>query len=224
MPTDNRPTNTENLPCPFCAGRVDLEGWLRGDGTRGPECESCGATAPTLSVWNSANPTTQPHPEPIAWMVGTAFWWTKEEAERDAAESGLPIVGLGPMTESADIDQLQLEIAELQLALTMHDDAAIQDECIRAENSELHAKLAERNAAIIPELTSDLREILGRPNFTCHHIAKALRVMGLTIAPKSEDEQAAVIHWLLGHYLKHGADWRQRAAAELEAASETIKA
>lgn len=43
----------------------------------------------------------QPHPEPIAWMVGTAIWWTKEEAERDAAEAGLPVVGLGPMTESS---------------------------------------------------------------------------------------------------------------------------
>ncbi|MCP3791610.1 hypothetical protein [Pseudomonas sp. N2-11] len=148
MPTENRSSNTENLPCPFCAGRVDPEGWLRGDGMRGPECESCGATAPTLSVWNSANPTTQPHPDPIAWMVGTAFWWTKEEAERDAAATGLPIVGLGPMTESANIDQLQLEIAELQLALTMHDDAAIQDECIRAENSELRAQLAEAQALL----------------------------------------------------------------------------
>lgn len=39
----------------------------------------------------------QPHPEPIAWMVGTAIWWTKEEAERDAAETELPIVGLGPL-------------------------------------------------------------------------------------------------------------------------------
>ncbi|MGE8049669.1 hypothetical protein ACQKPT_15375 [Pseudomonas monteilii] len=172
----------------------------------------------------NGRPAPQPYPEPIAWMVGTAFWWTKEEAERDAAATGLSIVGLGPMADSADIDQLQLEIAELQLALTMHDDADIKDECIRAENLELHAKLAERNAPIIPELTSDLREILGRPNFTCHHIAKALRVMGLTIEPKSEDEQAVVIHWLLGHYLKHGGDWRQRAAAELEAASETMKA
>jgi len=107
MPTENRSSNTENLPCPFCAGRVDPEGWLRGDGMRGPECESCGATAPTLSVWNSANPTTQPHPDPIAWMVGTAFWWTKEEAERDAAATGLPIVGLGPMAGVAPVEILQ---------------------------------------------------------------------------------------------------------------------
>lgn len=71
-----------------------------------------------------------------------------------------------------------------------------------------------------PELTDDLREIFGRPNFACHHIAKALRLMGHTIANKSEDEQAVVINWLLGHYLKHGADWRQRASDELKAASE----
>ncbi|CAI3803930.1 hypothetical protein GLGCALEP_03490 [Pseudomonas sp. MM221] len=49
----------------------------------------------------------QPHPEPIAWMVGTAFWWTKEEAERDAAVTGLQIVGLGPMTASIPAEQSQ---------------------------------------------------------------------------------------------------------------------
>ncbi|MFT2185635.1 hypothetical protein [Pseudomonas putida] len=52
-------------------------------------------------------PAPQPHPEPIAWMVGTAFWWTKEEAERDAAAMGLPVVGLGPMTGSAPAEQHQ---------------------------------------------------------------------------------------------------------------------
>jgi hypothetical protein len=42
-------------------------------------------------------PGPQPHREPTAWMVGTAIWWTEEEAERDAAATGLPIVGLGPL-------------------------------------------------------------------------------------------------------------------------------
>ncbi|WP_323600655.1 DUF3850 domain-containing protein [Pseudomonas putida] len=54
-----------------------------------------------LCVLSYGQPSPQPHPEPIAWMVGTAIWWTKEEAERDAAETGLPIVGLGPMSESS---------------------------------------------------------------------------------------------------------------------------
>lgn len=47
-----------------------------------------------------AQSTPQPRPEPIAWMVGTAFWWTKEEAERDAAETGLTMTPVGPITES----------------------------------------------------------------------------------------------------------------------------
>ncbi|WP_409274269.1 hypothetical protein [Pseudomonas sp. KCJK9111] len=47
----------------------------------------------------------QPHPDPIAWMVGTAFWWTKEEAERDAAETGLPIVGLGSMVGPTPVER-----------------------------------------------------------------------------------------------------------------------
>jgi len=54
-----------------------------------------------------AAPAPQPHPEPMAWMVGTAIWWTKEEAERDAAATGLPIVGLGPMTGAAEVERLR---------------------------------------------------------------------------------------------------------------------
>ncbi|WJM94914.1 hypothetical protein QEP73_15130 [Pseudomonas defluvii] len=82
---------------------------------------------------------------------------------------------------------------------------------------------ADKSHMKAPELTDDLREILGRPNFKCHFIAKALRVMGHTITHKSEDEQAAVIHWLLGLYLKYGSDWRQHASAELEQASKSLK-
>ncbi|WP_217362538.1 DUF3850 domain-containing protein [Pseudomonas asiatica] len=62
-----------------------------------------------LCVLSYGQPAPQPHPEPIAWMVGTAFWWTKEEAERDAAMTGLPIVGLGPMSCAAPADQHQGE-------------------------------------------------------------------------------------------------------------------
>ncbi|WJD60633.1 hypothetical protein [Pseudomonas kurunegalensis] len=57
-------------------------------------------------VFCSEPPAPQPHPEPMAWMVGTAFWWTKGEAERDAAATGLPIVGLGPMTDSSEVERL----------------------------------------------------------------------------------------------------------------------
>lgn len=59
-----------------------------------------------LCVLSYGQPAPEPHPEPIAWMVATAFWWTKEEAERDAAATGLPIVGLGPMTEDVEAARL----------------------------------------------------------------------------------------------------------------------
>ncbi|WP_409313654.1 hypothetical protein [Pseudomonas putida] len=70
-------------------------------------CPDCGSRYVLAASKEFGIPAPQPHPEPIAWMVGTAFWWTKEEAERDAAETGLPIVGLGPMTDAAEVERLR---------------------------------------------------------------------------------------------------------------------
>ncbi|WP_238738855.1 hypothetical protein [Pseudomonas putida] len=64
-------------------------------------------------------PAPQPHPEPIAWMVGTAIWWTKEEAERDAAATGLPIVGLGPMAANTTVQQHQGQLVAVEGATFM---------------------------------------------------------------------------------------------------------
>lgn len=55
---------TLDLPCPFCGGTVDPEGWLSaeedpatGDALRrGPECNDCGATARTMADWNRRTP------------------------------------------------------------------------------------------------------------------------------------------------------------------------
>ncbi|WP_176509948.1 hypothetical protein [Pseudomonas urethralis] len=64
----------------------------------------CGGGA--FEIWEAicegfGAPASQRH-DPIAWMVGTAFWWTKEEAERDAAATGLPIVPVGPQATIPD--------------------------------------------------------------------------------------------------------------------------
>ncbi|MCT8166874.1 MULTISPECIES: hypothetical protein [unclassified Pseudomonas] len=72
-------------------------------------CPDCGSRYVLATSKEFEVPAPQPHPDPIAWMVGTAFWWTKEEAERDAAETGLQIVGLGPMTGAAPAEQHQGE-------------------------------------------------------------------------------------------------------------------
>ena len=68
----------------------------------------------------------------------------------------------------------------------------------------------------MPELTDELRLILGRPNFSCIANAEALRRAGHKIEQKAEHEQAAVIHWLLGFYFSHGNQWAEAAKAALK--------
>ncbi|MFV2949983.1 hypothetical protein [Pseudomonas japonica] len=120
MPTENRSSNTE-IPNQHPQGRRErFQKWVLStkhpvlgylDGTwlaRGDDREGY-ADKYVQGLWVAFKqfdqPAPQPNPEPIAWMVGTAFWWTKEEAERDAADTGLPIVGLGPMTCAAPAEQ-----------------------------------------------------------------------------------------------------------------------
>lgn len=68
----------------------------------------------------------------------------------------------------------------------------------------------------LPELNDDLIDILGRPNFTCIRIAQLLRLSGVDIAAKAEAEQATVIHYLLGFYLKHGSLWAEKVDEDLK--------
>jgi len=71
-------------------------------------------------------------------------------------------------------------------------------------------------APVLPELNADLIDILGRPNFTCIRLAQLLRLSGVEIATKAEAEQATVIHYLLGFYLKHGSEWAEMADEDIE--------
>lgn len=75
---------------------------------------------------------------------------------------------------------------------------------------------AAGDARALPELNDDLIGILGRPNFACTHIAQLLRRSGVEIDKKAEAEQATVIHYLLGFYLKHGSQWVEKAGEDLE--------
>ncbi|WP_432777555.1 hypothetical protein O4O02_20025 [Pseudomonas fortuita] len=87
-----------------------------------------------------AAPAPQPHAEPIAWMVGTAIWWTKEEAERDASAMGLPVVTLGPCAGLGDHERLRTELVESDLAFVR---AATEAEQLRAQLAERDALLRE---------------------------------------------------------------------------------
>lgn len=68
------------------------------------------------------------------------------------------------------------------------------------------------NRVLPTELTEDLKDILGRPCFQCISLAQCLRIDGQTIPNRAEEEQAAVIFWLLGFYLDDPANWRANAS------------
>ena len=104
MPTENRSSNTEMVSVQ--ATIESLEEAYAGDSALGFMND-----AAQLLRQLKAISTLQPHPEPIAWMVGTAFWWTKEEAERDAVATGKPIIPFGPMIDTGEVDRLRAALS-----------------------------------------------------------------------------------------------------------------
>ncbi|MCK2123864.1 hypothetical protein [Pseudomonas sp. PNPG3] len=108
MPTENRSSNTDPRDVFIRLNPLGLgEAELRKDSTGFEDQRTHSDYLLFLAGYRETHPAPQPHPEPIAWMVGTAFWWTREEAERDAAATGLPIVGLGPMAANTTVQQHQ---------------------------------------------------------------------------------------------------------------------
>lgn len=83
---------------------------------------------------------------------------------------------------------------------------------------------AQHTAFTLPPLNDDMREILGRPNFSCARIAEVLRIGGAEIGHKAEAEQAAVIYWMLTKYGAHGADWWPHCRNELQTILEAAQA
>lgn len=92
----------------------------------------------------TGKPAPQPHPEPIAWMVGTAIWWTKEEAERDAAATGLPMVPIGPIADPGEVERLRADIRSLRQHKSDYMEAAEETrKALLAQLAEAHVLLRE---------------------------------------------------------------------------------
>lgn len=96
----------------------------------------------------------------------------------------------------------------------MHDDEFI--DALYSAVTAARPSPAAGDARAMPELNADLIGILGRPNFACIHTAQLLRRSGVEIDKKAEAEQATVIHYLMGFYLKHGNQWVEKAGEDLE--------
>ncbi|HYD58910.1 MAG TPA: hypothetical protein VEC35_01050 [Noviherbaspirillum sp.] len=75
-----------------------------------------------------------------------------------------------------------------------------------------------------PELTPDLEEVLGWPNFRCGPVAHLFQAAGYDIKKKAESEQAFVLHWLASLVLKHGENWRDKASEKLRELQDQVAA
>ncbi|KGP00553.1 hypothetical protein JT27_15650 [Alcaligenes faecalis] len=91
-------------------------------------------------------------------------------------------------------------------------------EALRKEIETLRAQQDTDKANALPPMNDDLIAILGRPNFICAQLADTLRSGGRDIAKRAENEQAAVIHFLLGHYLADPIQWAEKASTALKTA------
>ncbi len=141
MPTENRSSNTDPRDVFIRLNPLGLgENELRKDSTGFEDQRTHSDYLLFLAGYRETHAEPQPHPEPIAWMVGTAFWWTKEEAERDAAETGLLVVPVGPMTGTGDIS---LAREMLRRALRREDKWALLCGGRNKQIAELRGKLAD---------------------------------------------------------------------------------
>lgn len=118
-----------------------------------------------------------------------------------------------PITDLA-IDAANLVDAMVD-ALELRDKRVLE---LLAERDADKARIAELEAREVklPPLSDDLIAILGRPNFTCAHLAELMRKGGDEIRRKAEHEQAAVIYWFLSLYLEHGNKWEAVAKADIQ--------
>ena len=67
------------------------------------------------------------------------------------------------------------------------------------------------------QLTPELAEVLGMPNFRLHPWWMALREVGVEIKQRYEDEAAAALHFLIPIALEHGPGWQAVAVNRLKA-------
>lgn len=106
----------------------------------------------------------------------------------------------------------------------------LEEETMRANRADFEGysravrEYGSRTVSVkLPPLDDDLISILGRPNFTCSHLAEILRKGGQDIPRKSDHEQAAVIYWFLGLYLEHGDKWESIAKYDIQSRVAGIK-
>ncbi|WP_349975146.1 hypothetical protein [Pseudomonas sp. WHRI 8519] len=111
-----------------------------------------------------------------------AFWWTKEEAERDAAETGLQIVGLSPMTGATEVERLRVERDDLSAKLDRFYSRSHGIKHLSAIE-QLNDKLAERDA-----LLRDFLEVATGGFSDSDHVLRVRRHLEIFLSASADAE------------------------------------
>lgn len=110
----------------------------------------------------------------------------------------------------------EMEASTLELAM-----GKIQSMAADMENLKMALEAATTEITLLKqsqfpdELSDPLREVLSLICFQCGSFAAIYRGAGIDIKTKAEDEQAFIIHRFTKLVLKHGADWRKFAEADI---------
>lgn len=155
---------------------------------------------------------------------GLSEWWVQLRIGEDGEEVLARVYGNTPEQAHSRATALTAQPGQALTQQTLDDvmagiparDAEI--EALRKEIETLRAQQDTDKANALPPMNDDLIAILGRPNFMCAQLADTLRSGGRDIAKRAENEQAAVIHFLLGHYLADPIQWAEKASTALKTA------
>ncbi len=140
------------------------------------------------------------------------------------AELELPRVSLKSQDQDKIEEALRLKVHELIEEIETQDHAI---SILRSDNDNLRQDLRRhevKSMGAIPakeaiclsedpvpammDFDEEVEWIMGRPNFWCASIAEVLRKSGDVIGIHAEEEQAAVIYWMLCQYMTFGKEWR----------------
>ncbi|MCG8907317.1 hypothetical protein [Pseudomonas sp. DP-17] len=191
-------TEQKHSPCPFCGGEVDPTGWLRGDGVRGPECDGCGATAPSMEVWEQRAALAQPSPAPELERPEVVAWCTESggytEDRRVAEQRNAS--GLGPYRPLVSLEQHDRIVGALRFERQQMDRACTA--CI----NELDAAQALADALAVQVLKLGGSLGFARPGEKMEHapVAQAGQV------PEEWRDMLANLQW---HYRDHDDHWHR---------------
>lgn len=113
----------------------------------------------------------------------------------------------GPTQMDADVDPSYTDDMELKYAKVCEERDHLLA-TLAAQDNHPTVQVRQSSTGFPASINDELIEILGRPNFACADLARILRIGGLEIKNRSENEQAVVIFTMLQHYVADPDHWK----------------